>query len=489
MSKSLFFQQKIIMNNNNRLTYREIAAFRWLRSGNLCDFSTGLQHINQQFFFNFIITLQALSTLYIPQDIIDREFKVHIPSCGGDKLITTALSMAICSGYDNIVDFILNLNTCTPTPIDLFIVLEVGTAAMLKKIGNKCPELIYHKFNDMGTAAMVLARNVKMSRMYNIQAANVANQAANANDDDDTIQLYRNNCIREKFRYLKNCGLPLHDIDIGTGESVLSMLIYAKCPINIILEVLKDMTYVQMNYSDDRGNTPVIEAISSRRTYLVKVLLESGCEPDYMTYKGIRPIDSILTHVIVSAWARPLDQIDMITYFNSRNITIMSTDLLQLNYTYVNFYVVKAMRDSGCRMMVSGNYKTILAMEKHDEKKNLMTNIYNYIHNPLSLQHLARTSLMRALPRNKPIEESLLNAGGVSLPATLKEFVCFEPDREIVNRYGSLILNELLPYWTNYYEMFEDPDETDFGFDLWTILLNAGENGESGEIALHNKYP
>ena len=154
------------------------------------------------------------------------------------------------------------------------------------------------------------------------------------------------------------------------------------------------MTYLQINHPHYLEQTLLSESVYLHRPPLAKCLIERGCEPDLLCFSNrFCRITNVLYYIRSCNQSNVLDQIDMTTYFWRRNITFPCRNLLEYNYNYVNFYVIKALRESGCRMICSKYMKSLLKNEINSKKKAAITTVENYIKNPLSLQHEARIAI------------------------------------------------------------------------------------------------
>ena len=185
-----------------QLTCNDVAALRLLRQANFVEFKEKLRELNRGLFLTVVLSIQMLRALHVSDDIINSEFKVYAPSFDDRIFVTSALSMAICSGYDHIVHYLLSLYVCKPTIQDMILVLNIGTIGMLKMVIRKHPDLIYFKIQHIGSAPLVLASTVRNTNR-NIRFENI-----NDESDDESLDIFNIEDIKKNLDTLDNAAYP-----------------------------------------------------------------------------------------------------------------------------------------------------------------------------------------------------------------------------------------------------------------------------------------
>lgn len=406
-------------------------TIRYCRWGVFHSFVASIPSLEKRQFLGF----RTDSADFSQTSLSDQEFNIiftQFNSLFSDTFaLQTIMSLAIVSGNNELVDYILTIPDFLLTTHDFFVCLLLGSVYMLRKMTWKSHNILFRRIFASCNAAMVLAKASYHTFVENSDPSKYVPD------------------FGEKLEFLISMGMTMFEVD-GCGCNALNIMIKNKVPVRYLRMITNTLTKYQLDFVDQRFNSPLLIAINEERPYTILLLIESGATMfgDDLTFAGdLRTRLSPMRHLVLLPWMREITRYLTLLELAHRGITL-EKERLFIKYKVRNFFMLYLLGEMGLKFRLERRYEEYVGKDNHVQRVQWTSKIFQYLSKPRTLQSLARSAIQAALPPRKKIGPPLLTLARQGIiPSHMYEYMMFREEIMVAAEYRKSTQENPMPGW------------------------------------------
>lgn len=354
-------------------------------------------------------------------------------------VLQTFMALAIVSGNLRTVRYILGIPQFRLTVHDFFVCLTLGSVEMLRYMTWHTHHILFRRLYGSYSAAMVLAKSAHYLYV----------------DGVDTSRHVPD--FGEKLQFLVSMGMTMFEVDGCGGCNPYNIMIINRVPADIISIATRTLTKFQLNFVDQRFDSPLLLAINSENPFTIVHLVESGAAMfgDELVIGGdLRTRLSPMRQMIILSWRREIRRYLTFLELAHRGVTL-GKEALYLKYRIKNFHMLYLLGEMGLRMRVEPKYGEYVQKDNHLQRAEWTGKIHQYVTSPRTLQSYARSAIHATLPPLKKIGPPLLSLVQRGfIPTIMFEYLLFKGEIMVAEEYRRSSPSNPLPGWYSHLEPY-----------------------------------
>lgn len=408
-----------------------VEAIRFCRWGAYYSLIASLAQINFRDVTGFYLPTCDFSESGMGAEEYDKIFRYFDSTSTDTGFLQTFMSLAIASGDQRIVDYLLSNPYYELIADDYKVCLLIGTAAMLRRLTWKNHYLLSINVSGVDSAAMVLAKSAHNTFVDN------ADQTRHVPE------------FREKVVHLIKMGISMFSVDVS-GYTVYTLMIMNRVPVDIIALITPTLTKAQLNFVDRRYDTPLSIAVNTEQPGVIRHLIESGACPfaNPLICEGdLRTRLSPMRLMVLTSWRKDCRRYLTLLELAHRNLSF-DPEGIYIKYRMLNYHMMYLLGEMGLHFTFQKDYEKMLAKDPNVKRAHWLRKFYNYASKPRTLQSFARTAVLRPTPVGTHISSRVEQiVKEKRLPFHMLEYLLFKPEIMIIEAYRSSTVENPVPGW------------------------------------------